>query len=175
METKLTILVIVVFAFFATTCAHHPPHPPASMTTDALSWLIGEWHGSRFEPSSGERAPAISVIRPILAGAGEEETLEIHTSKSTYHGMYIQVTEPDQGKSVIMYVNSTRRSFARLEGTASSRGGEWINVNNQGEHRSRLVYERPTPTTWRRTQYVSEDSGQNWTILWVDDLTLQQR
>jgi len=139
----------------------------------ALVWLFGEWRGFRFEPSSGERAPVVARITPILAGAGEQETLDIQTSKGLYHGLYTEVTEPKTGKSVIIYVNSNRRSFARLEGNATSNGGEWLNVVTEGAHRSKLVYERPTPRTWRRTQYVSEDSGQSWSILWVDDLKRQ--
>jgi hypothetical protein len=150
-------------------CAHSAAHQTQSQAGDELSWLVGEWRGDRFEPSTGDRAPVVSVVRSILGGAGEEESLEIKTSKGTYHGLYVQVTESG-GKSVIMYVNANRRSFARLEGTARADGGEWVNAAAQGPHRSKLVYEHPSPKTWRRTQNVSEDGGKTWAILFVDEL-----
>jgi len=168
--------IVVSFALLSCAvcaCASRHVNVAAVPPAGALAWLFGEWRGFRFEPSSGERAPVVARITPILAGAGEQETIDIQTSNGLYHGLYTEVTEPKSGKSVIIYVNSNRRSFARLEGNATSNGGEWLNVVIEGAHRSKLVYERPTPRTWRRTQYVSEDSGQSWSILWVDDLKRQ--
>lgn len=49
----------MVFALSA--CAHHAPRMHAAF--DALSWLIGEWHGTRLEPSTGEKFSVTSKIR----------------------------------------------------------------------------------------------------------------
>lgn len=166
----LKVLVLTPLALAVWGCAH--PHNPNQssqpQSADALNWLTGKWRGTRLEPSSGDRDPVVSVVRPILGGAGEEEMIEIRTSKNTYRGMYLQATETN-GLSVIIYVNANRRHFARLEGKAQSDGGEWLNVA-QGSHRARLVYERPSSNTWRRTQYVSEDAGKTWSVLWIDNL-----
>src|SRR5215831_1711389 len=81
--------LVTVVAATMLGCAHSPIRQTQSQTADALSWLVGEWRGDRFEPSTGDRAPVVSVVRSILAGAGEEESLEIKTSKGTYHGFYV--------------------------------------------------------------------------------------
>src|SRR5262245_59310706 len=150
-EAGIVALALACFLSVFCECSHRPFQGREAEASGALSWLLGDWRGFRSEPSSGERAPVVSRIEPILSGAGEQESIDISTSKGMYHGLYTEVTEPASGKSVIIYVNSNRRSFARLEGRATAQGGEWMNTATDGSHRSRLVYERPTDRTWRRT------------------------
>ena len=137
---------------------------------DVLTWITGEWEGTRFEPKTGDRAPFTTEIVDILGGAGEEEQLAIPSRGGTYRGLYVQVFDPKLQKSVMMYVNNTRREFARLEGTAGSDRAEWQSTSYRGTHRSRLLYERRDRRSWRRTQFVSEDEGRTWTTLFVDEL-----
>jgi hypothetical protein len=137
---------------------------------DALSWTVGKWEGTRFEPKTGDRAPFTTEIVSILGGVGEEEQLAIPSRGGTYRGLYVQVFDPKLQKSVMMYVNNTRREFARLEGTAASDRAEWQSTTSPGKRRSRLLYERRDSSSWRRTQFVSEDEGRTWTALFVDEL-----
>lgn len=137
---------------------------------DALSWIVGKWDGTRFEPTTGDRSPLTSEIVSILGGVGYEEQLAIRTRDGTYRGLYVQVFDPKLQKSVMMYVNNTRREFARLEGIAATGRAEWQSTTFQGQHRSKLVYERLDGNSWRRTQFVSEDEGRSWTPLFVDEL-----
>jgi hypothetical protein len=140
---------------------------------DVLSWIAGKWEGTRFEPKTGDRAPFKTEIVSILGGAGEEEQLAIPSSGGTYRGLYVQVFDPKLQRSVMMYVNNTRREFARLEGTAAADRAEWQSTSNRGKHRSRLLYERRDGRSWSRTQFVSEDEGRTWTALFVDELRRQ--
>jgi hypothetical protein len=137
---------------------------------DALAWTIGRWEGERIESGSGDRAPLETEVTAVLGGAGEEERLEVGEPGNLYRGLYLQVFDPEIGKSVLMYVNATRRSFARMEGTAASDRGEWLSTTARAPKGSRLVYERIGLDRWRRTQLVSQDSGAHWTVLFVDEM-----
>ena len=164
---KNILLALFALLLFSTPLASQQP-----ATTDVLAWIVGKWEGTRVEPSTGDRAPLISNITGVLDGVGQEEQIEIRrTGKNPYRGLYLQVFDPKLQKSVLMYVNATRREFARLEGTATVSRAEWQGTNIQGAHRSKLVYERLDANSWRRTQYVSEDSGQTWTVLFIDLLS----
>jgi hypothetical protein len=146
-----------------------PPVEPAP-AADALAWTIGRWEGERVEAGSGDRSPLETEVTAVLGGAGEEERLEVGAPGSLYRGLYLQVFDPGIGKSVLMYVNATRRSFARMEGTAASDRGDWLSTTARAPRGSRLVYERIGPDRWRRTQLVSQDSGAHWTVLFIDEM-----
>lgn len=150
------------------------PAKTDSSKVEPLKWMLGNWTGSRFEPSSGDRAPVLSKVSNILGGAAEQEELEIKTPKGVYRGLYIHAMDPRIGKSVLIYINARRREFVRLEGTASSSGGEWQGVSVEGPRRAKLMYEVHSKDRWRRTQYVSTDSGATWEILFVDDLSRKE-
>ena len=137
---------------------------------DALSWTIGRWEGTRTEAATGKAAALRSEISSILGGAGEEERLDVEEGSPPYRGLYLQVSDPRLGKSVITYVNARRREFSRLEGHATADRGEWDSVTARPPHGSRMRVERTGNDTWRRTQLVSEDGGAHWTVLFVDDL-----
>jgi hypothetical protein len=69
-----------------------------------------------------------------------------------------------------MYVNATHRRFVRLEGEVVGDTVEWRSVATARPRRTRVVAERPAPDRWRRTSWVSEDGGETWRVLFVDDL-----
>ena len=156
-------------AFFAMGCASRPPAAPVP-GGDALLWTVGRWEGTRVEPSTGDREPISSEIRSVLGGVGEAEEVVVGTGPKPYRGLYTQVFDPKLQKSVLMYVNNTRREFARLEGTASPERCEWESTTSRPPRRSRLVYERLDANSWHRTQLISEDDGRTWKTLFVDDL-----
>ena len=162
-------IVLAGALLFAAACASRPGAPP-SAGADALGWTIGHWEGTRTELSTGSRDPVSSDVRSVLGGVGEEEELVVGAGPKPYRGVYLQVFDPKLQKSVLMYVNNTRREFARLEGTASSDRGEWDSTTSRPPRRSRLVYERTGENTWRRTQKISEDDGATWKTLFVDEL-----
>ena len=147
-----------------------PSHGGTDPQADALSWTIGSWEGTRTEAGTGKAAALHAEISSILGGAGEEERIEVEEGSPHYRGLYLQVSDPKLGKSVITYVNARRREFSRLEGHATADHGEWDSVTARPPHGSRMRIERTGNDTWRRTQLVSEDEGAHWTVLFVDDL-----
>jgi len=137
---------------------------------DALAWTIGRWEGERVEAGTGDRARLATEVAPVLGGAGVEERLEIRGAGTPYRGLYLEVFDPAIRKSVLMYVNASRREFARLEGTAGADRAEWLSTTARPPRGSRLTYERVDSDRWRRTQWVSEDSGMHWTVLFTDEM-----
>jgi hypothetical protein len=69
-----------------------------------------------------------------------------------------------------MYVNASRREFARLEGDAGPDRAGWLSTTARAPKGSRLSYERIGSDRWRRTQEISNDSGVHWTVLFVDEM-----
>lgn len=137
---------------------------------DALVWTIGRWEGERIEGGTGDREPLRTEVSAVLGGAGDEERLEVGRPGKLYRGLYLQVFDPALKKSVLMYVNASRREFARLEGDAGPDRAVWLSTTARPPRGSRLTYERIGPDRWRRTQEVSHDSGVHWTVLFVDEM-----
>ncbi len=161
-------LLVLLAAFFALAGRGFAQSPQG---TDPMSDLVGCWAGTRLDVSSGDRDKISSRIESILGGAGQQESIEIATGKGTYRGLYTQVFDPHVDKSVIIYVNANSRKFVRLEGKADSKGAEWMRPPPyDGRHRSKRVLERLSADQLRRTQYISEDAGETWVKLWVDEL-----
>ena len=146
--------------------AAEPPRQPAP---DPLAWMVGRWEGARTETATGQSDRLHSEIRSVLAGAGIEEDIEVDEGSPHYHGLYLEVSDPAQGRSVVVYVNARRRNFSRLEGSAGPQGGEWSSVTAVAPHRSRFRIERTGKDSWKRTQLVSEDDGKSWATLFVDE------
>jgi len=144
-----------------------PESPPAA---DALAWTIGRWEGERIEAGTGIREPIATEVASVLAGAGEEERIEVGRMGKLYRGLYLQVFDPALKKSVLIYVNAARREFARLEGTAGPDRAVWLSTTARAPRGSRLTYERIDTDRWRRTQEISMDSGAHWTVLFVDEM-----
>ncbi len=165
---RTRLLVFVVLVLFALGCASRSAAPPTG--SDPLAWILGRWKGTRVEPSTGDREPISSEARSVLGGIGEEEEIVVGNGPKPYRGVYLQVFDPKLQKSVLLYVNNTRREFARLEGAASSERAEWESTTSRPPRRSKLVYERLDANSWRRTQMISEDGGVTWKTLFVDEL-----
>jgi len=149
-----------------------PPSAPesASAGSGPLAWTVGRWEGTRTEAATGKAATLHSEIVSVLDGAGEQEQIEVEEGAPHYHGLYLEVSDPETGRSAVTYVNARRRNFSRLEGTATAEGGEWTSVTAVPPHGSRMRIERTGRDSWKRTQMVSEDSGKSWTVLFIDEL-----
>jgi hypothetical protein len=70
----------------------------------------------------------------------------------------------------MLYANSTRETFARLEGQVETDRVTWQSVTPGRTRESRIVTERLNTNQWRRTQRVSGDGGRTWRVLFTDEL-----
>ena len=164
-----TALLAAAAAVLLATPARAADSPGTSPAPDPLAWMTGRWEGTRTETATGHADRLHCEIRTVLGGAGIEESIEVDEGSPHYHGLYLEVSEPKEGKSVVVYVNARRRNFSRLEGTSSADGGEWTSVTAVPPHGSRFRIERTGRDSWRRTQLVSEDGGKTWNTLFVDE------
>jgi hypothetical protein len=114
---------------------------------------------------------AIRVHVEALPGAaGQLERLQVDVAPEAYVGFAVRAFDLDAGRWVMLYANSTRSSVARLEGTVTPSEITWNSVTPGRERESRMVWEHLADGAWRRTQHVSEDRGQTWRVLFVDEL-----
>lgn len=136
----------------------------------ALDWTLGTWEGWRRDGEDGSRAPMTMRVASILDGAGQTRQLEITHGGGVYRGFCVQVFDPASGTWHRRYVNDVRRRFAELEGTVEDGRSIWRGVSPDRTRESMVVSERPAADRWTRTMKVSEDGGETWRVLWVDEL-----
>jgi hypothetical protein len=142
------------------------PAPAAS-----LDWMLGDWHGVRRDGSDGSEAPMTSHIASIDAGPGQVERVHVAPEGGEpYTGFAVRVPAATGGGWVMLYANSARETFARLEGVVATNRVTWRSVTPGRERESGSVVERLDANHWRRTQRVSEDGGRTWRVLFVDEL-----
>jgi hypothetical protein len=70
----------------------------------------------------------------------------------------------------MIYANSTRPTIGRLQGELESNRSTWESITADLSHGSRFVSEQLDANHWRRTQFVSEDGGKTWKVLFTDEL-----
>ena len=152
---------------------------PASSPARALDWTVGAWEGVRRGAADGEESPMVMQVTEILDGAGQTRELEIVHDNRVYRGFCVQVYDSALGVWSRQYVNDVRLKYAPLEGSLEGLLEEgrsvWRGTSPGRTRESRLVSERPSAHTWRRTMSVSEDGGTTWTPLWIDELERRQR
>jgi len=139
-----------------------------------LEWQLGEWQGTRRDPhheGGGSESAMKMRVETILDGAGQTRAMEIVHDGGVYRGFAVQVYDPETKLWRREYVNDVRRTFASLEGQVEGERSVWRSVTVGRSRESRLVSERPEPDRWVRTMAVSEDDGETWRELWIDDLT----
>src|SRR5256885_7809409 len=78
-----------------------------------------------------------------------------------------------QRGGMLFFFFSSRRRHTRLQGdwssdVCSSDLSTW--ESSSAAHGSRFISERLDPNHWRRTQFISEDAGKTWKLLFTDDL-----
>jgi hypothetical protein len=145
----------------------------------SLAWLRGSWIGVRRDGEDGSEARMTLVVEELPGGAGLVERLQVlgsgepYTGFATFSRVGSRVGAPSgSGRWVMLYANSVRDSFARLEGEVAGDGSATLDSVTPGRTReSRLVLERLDARRCRRTQHVSEDGGATWRVWFVDELT----
>lgn len=140
----------------------------------ALDWTVGTWEGVRRD-AGGDEAPMRMRVAPILGGAGQTREMEIDHDGGVYRGFCVQVYDPALGAWVRQYVNDVRRTYARLEGQVEGERSVWRGASPARTRESRVVSERSGPDDWTRTMSVSEDGGETWSTLWIDELHRRSR
>ena len=135
---------------------------------DPLAWTIGSWHGIRRSGADGSEAPMTVRVEALAEGDGQVECLRVDGKTDPYVGFAIRRRDRSGDWSMV-YVNSTQRAFARLEGEVGSARSVWRSVTPGRTRESRLISEHPTMDAWRKTQEISDD-GATWRVLFTDEL-----
>ena len=137
-------------------------------------WLQGQWAGTRRDGSNGSTAPMQFSVRPILAGAGFTEDLEVRGERSVYRGFAAIVFDREQARWVMQYANAGKGRFARLESDPGSEPLVFRSVTPDRTDDSALTYERRGDAGLVRTMRVAERGAAAdtaaWRVLWQDDL-----
>lgn len=135
-----------------------------------LDWALGSWHGVRSSADDGKAAPIVVRVEPLPEGAGQMERLEVSLDPRPYVGFTVRMPGKQSGGWTMFYANSTRPTVSRLEGRLEGYRSTWQSVTPGRTRESRLVSERLDANHWRRTQFVSEDAGKTWQVLFTDEL-----
>lgn len=135
--------------------------------SDPMAWAVGSWHGVRRAADDGRESPMTVRVEALPYGAGQVESLRVEETPTPYIGFTVRLRD-DAGGWTMVYVNSTDHPFARLAGEIAGDRVTWRSVTPGRSRESRLTSEHPGPTTWRKTQEVSEDGGRNWRVLFTD-------
>ena len=153
-------------------CQAAPPGPEAGTPGPerALDWTVGAWKGVRRDAADGHESPMVMRVAEILGGSGQTREMEIVHDGGVYRGFCVQIYDPSLGGWVRQYVNDVRRRYARLEGTVEGARSVWRGASAQRTRESRVISERTANGMWRRTMSVSEDGGETWRPLWIDEL-----
>ena len=107
------------------------------------------------------------TVKVESLGHGQIERLQVELSSRPYVGFTVRERDTN-GRWIMIYANSTRQSIGRLQGTFDANRSTW--ESSSAAHGSRFISERLDPNHWRRTQFISEDAGKTWKLLFTDDL-----
>ena len=124
--------------------------------------------------ADGSEKPIRVHVEALPGGAGQLERLQVDVAPEAYVGFAVRAFDPDLGRWVMLYANSTRTTVARLEGVIAPSEITWSSVTPGRERESRMVWEHLADGAWRRTQHVSEDRSETWRILFVDELEREE-
>lgn len=175
---RSSMLLAPAILLLAAAAAAQPPagEPPPRPPEDAFDWTRGVWEGTRRDGDDGSEAPMRLSVTPILEGAGLSRELRIAHDGGVYRGLSLVMMEPESGRWYEIYVNDVHRRFVRLEGEIEESGESgaersvWRPADPSAGRLSELTSERIDAEHWRRTMRVSEDGGETWRVLWLDEL-----
>jgi hypothetical protein len=139
-------------------------------TVDVLDWTIGSWTGTRRATDGTPDASITLFVHRLPENLGQFERAHVNLRPRPYVGFAVRTRGPGSGRWVMTYGNSNRDTLASLDGVIEGDVSSWTSANSGTARRSRLVFERPAPDSWRRTQSISDDGGTTWRVLFVDDL-----
>lgn len=168
-----TLLLAAALLLPAAAGAAGAPAAEAVEPERLFDWNLGTWKGVRKNAEEGTEAPMILWANRVLGGAAQTREIEIRHSGGVYRGFSVLALDRDAGTWVEQYLNDVQRRFVRLEGEIEQDGARsiWRSAAPDRGRQSRLVSERLDRDTWRRTMSVSEDGGETWRVLWIDELT----
>ena len=139
----------------------------STTSSDELNWAIGTWHGTRRADDDGQDVPM--TVRVEHLADGQVERLQVELTPRPYVGFTVRSRDA-AGQWTMIYANSTRPTIGRLQGKLESNRSTWESITADQSHGSRFVSERLDANRWRRTQFVSEDGGKTWKVLFTDEL-----
>jgi hypothetical protein len=157
---RTIILTIALVCPLVDDCFATSPAP------DDLTWALGTWHGSRRAEDDGQSFPMKVRVEPVADG--QVERLQVELSPRPYVGFTLRYRDAASGRWTMIYANSTRETIGRLEGNLEGKRSTW--ESKAAGHGSRFVSEQIDASHWRRIQYVSEDAGKTWKVLFTDEL-----
>lgn len=140
----------------------------STASSEELSWAVGTWHGTRRAAEDGKAVPMTVRIEEVPDG--QVERLQVELAPRPYVGFTLRIHDAASGRWTMIYANSTRQNIGRLEGKLEGKRSTWESVAPDRSHGSRFVSEQVDATHWRRNQFVSEDAGKTWKILFTDEL-----
>ncbi len=104
------------------------------------------------------------VVHVEKMAGGQIERLQVELTPRPYVGFTIR-NHDENGRWIMIYANSTRPTIGRLLGTLENNRSTW-----ESTHGSRFISEQIDTNHWRRKQFVSEDGGKTWKVMFVDEL-----
>lgn len=138
--------------------------PPKS-----LDWAIGRWHGVRREEATKDERPLAVTVEKLPGKSGQMERLQVDLSGRAYVGFTVRAVD-GRGHWTMFYANSTRSGISHLEGEIDGMRSTWESRNKEKATGSRFVSEKMDADHWKRIQYISDDSGKTWKVLFTDEL-----
>lgn len=144
--------------------------PPVSAQPDAFDWTLGTWEGVRRDGVTGTEEPLRLTVEGVLGGTAFLRRLEVDGELGVYRGLSVQVYDGERDRWLWQYTSEGRGWFAEygadeVDGTRSV----WTPTEPRVRD-SRLTSELLPDELWRRTMEVSDDGGESWRVLWVDEL-----
>jgi hypothetical protein len=109
-------------------------------------------------------------VESLPDGPGQVERLQVQLGDSSYVGFTVRVPSGKDGRWIMVYANSSRETFGRLEGEVAVGRVTWRSVTPGRKREGRTSIERLDADRWRRTHEVSEDGGKTWRVLFTDEL-----
>lgn len=143
---------------------------PMGSETTPLDWTLGDWNGHRKDGISGAEYPITIRVHSVLGGAGITEEMEVVHGTDTYRAFSITAFEKSRSCWVMHYLNKPTGESIPMEGVIEGTSITWKSVNPMRIRESKLVYEHNGKADWKRTQYMSEDAGKTWIVVFTDTL-----
>ncbi len=142
----------------------------AGASPASLDWLLGDWTGTRRDTKDASEAQMSVHVQALADGPGQIERVQVEGGGQAYVGVAVRAPTGTAGQWEMSYVNASRETIARLEGQVGADKATWRSVTPGRTREGRVEVERLGPDRWRRTQWVSEDDGKTWQVLFTDEV-----
>ncbi|MEZ5962625.1 MAG: hypothetical protein R3F56_02150 [Planctomycetota bacterium] len=133
-------------------------------------WLLGEWYGTRRHSETGALAPIHVEVRPILGGRGQTEDLQMGDGTGLAYASTTRVPGSLPTRWIALQVDDRHVGHVVADGVVTGTTSTWTQRDPSQGSLVVTVIERLGPDAWRRTLHESNDGGDTWRTLWVDDV-----